>query len=280
MAALLVSSIGRILRESFACVSYPMAACCELTSRLICSPFSPYIFATLGLNIPPIVWAYKSIEATIRHASCFNGTKTTYLLINGIFAILHVIGSIYIIVRIQQNQRREVSEDADIENIHKNIKRLYSGSSITPINENGTSYRQLAGNNNEKQIKTPLPIQSVASTLASMNPDRGDGTVLGAVVDDGPPSSFRRLGQVLCYDVAVAGYIVIVFIWMLWQSFGLWVALASAGTDYYNDNDDDSINYVDLCGNVRRRIIVSIVLGFTYMSVVFFSFGCSLLCLR
>jgi hypothetical protein len=292
MAALLVSSIGRILRESLDCCTYPLAACCELSSRLICSPFTPYLFATLGFNIPPIVWAYKSIEASIRHgpASCFNGTKTIYLWLNAVFAIFHIFGSIYIIVRIQQHQRRRVSEDEDIENIPRTIKRIYSGASVAATIDNSfinSNYRQLASGSpkNDKQLKLPLRIQSVASTLASLNPDRASNdstkTVDGAIVDDGPPSSFRRLGQVLCYDVGVAGYIVIALIWMLWQSFGLWVVISSAGTDYYNNNnDDDSFDYVNLCGNVRIWVVVSIVCGFAYMSVVFFSFSCSLLCLR
>jgi hypothetical protein len=40
-------------------------------------------------------------------------------------------------------------------------------------------------------------------------------------------------------QLGVAGYSFIAFIWMLWQSFGLWVGISSAGTDYYNNNNDD-----------------------------------------
>jgi hypothetical protein len=309
MAALLVTSISRILKESFDCCTYPLSACCELSNRLICSPFTPYLFVSLGFNIPPIVWSYKTIESIIRHGPyCLNGSKTLYILINSIFSLIHIIGSIYIIVRIQQHQRRVVNANEDIENIPHTIKRIYSGGSLSAImdsKEDKDSYRQLGDNinnnnnnntttipkKNDKSLQMPIRIQSVASTLASLKPQTGNDSQNSndfksgdkgqtIIIDDGPPSSFRRLGQVLCYDAGVAGYIVIAFVWMLWQSFGLWVAISSAGTNYYNDDNDDSSEYVDICGNVRTWVIISIVCGFAYMSIVFFSFSCSLLCLR
>lgn len=388
MAAILIKSFGQFLARANTC---PSSACCDCATRIICSPFTPYLVVTFGLNILPIVWTYKSIAAVIEHhngTTCIDGTRSIYLWLNGILAVSHLIGSIYIVYRIQRNHRNVVEEDRDIDNLQSTIQNIYSRGLMsfddvsmthhvnyfpnnnknrsigfdetdgiyrqfdledTTKNTNGKGYIVAGGNKRSNikqqqeqkgdQLPKPTPMKSVASTIASLNPQRND-IPEGQKIDDGAPSSFRRLGQVLCYDSVVAAYIVVATIWMMWQLFGLYVSISSAGrmntsssssysangdntttnsnsyysSNYYEENngddgDDDNNDagtddvyyntyygstggatttttttanhFLEDCGcHFGEWVVASTVLGFAYMTVVFFTFGCSLLCLR
>lgn len=107
-----------------------------------------------------------------------------------------------------------------------------------------------------------VKIESVASLLAGL-PD---------APDDGPANSPQRLGRVLCFDSGVAFYFFLVVLWVLWQSVGVLCAMSLAGNINYNEDDH--------CDNIKRWIVLSTMCGFIYIILVFFAFGCSLLCLR
>jgi hypothetical protein len=87
---------------------------------------------------------------------------------------------------------------------------------------------------------------------------------------NGGPNSFHRLGRVLCYDAGVAVYIIIVIIWMFWQSTGVLKLFGSVGGDNGNEN----------CYQTENWQMYSITLGFLWMMLVCCAFSCSLLCLR
>jgi hypothetical protein len=110
-----------------------------------------------------------------------------------------------------------------------------------------------------KESADNTKIESVASMIAGISESP----------DDGPSNSFHRLGHVLCYDPGAAVYFLIVVLWVIWQSVGVTVAISLVD----NNNNDE-------CSNIRRWIVLSTMCGFLYMMLVFFAFGCSLLCLR
>jgi hypothetical protein len=107
-------------------------------------------------------------------------------------------------------------------------------------------------------------IESVASMIAGISESP----------DDGPSNSFHRLGHVLCYDPGVALYFFVAMLWVIWQSVGVTVAISLAGNMDGDDYDGDQ------CANIKGWIVLSTMCGFLYMMLVFFAFGCSLLCLR
>jgi len=107
----------------------------------------------------------------------------------------------------------------------------------------------------------PNAIESVASLVAGLPDD----------VENDRANSLHRLGNVLCYDPGTAMYFFVAFIWVIWQSVGVVVAMQLASeTDVYDE----------LCEEIKDWVVISTVCGFLYMMLVLFAFGCSLLCLR
>ena len=86
----------------------------------------------------------------------------------------------------------------------------------------------------------------------------------------GARNSCARIKYVLCYDKAMAIYIIVAVFWACWQCVGVskWVENGING-DYNED-----------CYEVARYIGISISLGYAYMCMVFCAFLCSLCCLR
>jgi hypothetical protein len=87
--------------------------------------------------------------------------------------------------------------------------------------------------------------------------------------EHGAENSFQRIKHVVCYDKAVAVYIVAFVIWVIWLSVGISRRLAG------DDGDDD-----DNCNDQVHYMEVTIACGYTYMCMVGFAFACSLCCLR
>jgi hypothetical protein len=99
MAALLCQSLCKFLGDCTACVAYPCRACCECTSKMLCSPFVPYLTVTLAFNVPLMLWGYETIKQNASHCS-----KVWWLWINAFMALGHIAGSLYIVYRIQRSQ--------------------------------------------------------------------------------------------------------------------------------------------------------------------------------
>lgn len=335
MAALLCQSLCRLLTDCSACLSYPCKTCCECTGRMICSPFVPYLTVTFAFNIPLALWGYETIKQKAAHCD-----KVWWLWVNAVMAAFHIVGSIYIVYRIQHNKQEQVhaidepydreappstvlyghvqakafpedgrsdtvdgtgksrmsadSREAILKKKKRRAKPVLDPSQVSYRNmdhpdydPNVTSPRSVTSNtsksksiflnifsthknaaatsDNNEQHHQPTTIQSVASMLAGL-PDHPD---------DGPANSFQRLGQVLCYDTGVALYFFVAVLWVIWQTVGVTVAISLASTGNQND---DAVVYQ--CDSIKRWILLSTVCGFLYMMLVFFAFGCSLLCLR
>jgi hypothetical protein len=84
--------------------------------------------------------------------------------------------------------------------------------------------------------------------------------------EQGAANSFSRIKHVLCYDKAMAVYIVIFIGWIVWLSTGIAKRL-TADESGGCDNEIQAMNVVISC-------------GYMYLSFVFLAFGCSLCCLR
>lgn len=77
MAALLCQSIGQLLSNC----TLPCRSCCDGVSKVLCSPFFPYIALTVGLNLPPVLWGAKAITT-----DC----DSSWLLVNALATGLNV----------------------------------------------------------------------------------------------------------------------------------------------------------------------------------------------
>lgn len=336
MAALLCSSLCKLLGDCTTCVSYPCRACCECTGKMLCSPFVPYLSVTLLFNVPLVLWGYETFKQNATHCD-----KAWWIWINALMALGHILGSMYIVYRIQRNQLHPyvsnnkynneyydhevgyskpskiasplpknqqalayvVSEDDD-----NSRKPLYKKSTVPAVDsDDAMKYQNLdypevrahpvSGATSPKSVHSVSMLSNkfkdlfnnqsdVASTARNTNTiavGGKDSTVEGAKIesvasmiahisespDDGPSNSFHRLGHVLCYDPGAAVYFLIVVLWVIWQSVGVTVAISLV------DNDDG-----EECDKIRQWIVFSTMCGFLYMMLVFFAFGCSLLCLR
>ena len=132
---------------------------------------------------------------------------------------------------------------------------------VAPTSRNNNNNdTMVVKSDNKNSSAEGTKIESVASMIAGLSESP----------DDGPSNSCHRLGHVLCYDPGAAVYFLIVVLWVIWQSVGVTVAISLV--DKYEDGDE--------CENIQRWISWSTVCGFLYMMLVFFAFGCSLLCLR
>jgi hypothetical protein len=235
---------------------------------LICSPFFPYLALTVGLNLPPTLWGFKSF------GSNFETCDTVWLHLNAVGTVLHMVAAFYIVHKIQSDQAVPVPSDtaepvayaayADTGTSNNAADETTSAATTaTKLNDNsktsveeGTHYRSMEGPGGRVQMLSHW-------TSASMS---GPGSA----------NSVQRLGQVLCYDAGVAVYIIIFCAWMVWQSIGMSTVLfGGSGSDDGDDGDDE-----DVCGQVEKWMVFSIICGFLYLMLVCFAFGCSILCLR
>jgi hypothetical protein len=234
---------------------------------LICSPFFPYLALTVGLNLPPTLWGVKSFGTN------FEACDTLWLHLNAVGTALHMVAAFYIVHKIQSDQAvlveaasSETEAYAYAETGTSNNAAGETATAATPVTklndknktsvEEGTHYRSMEGPGGRVQMLSHW-------TSASLS---GPGSA----------NSVQRLGQVLCYDAGVAVYIIIFCAWMVWQSIGMSTVLfGGSGNDDGDDGDDE-----DVCGQVEKWMVFSIICGFLYLMLVCFAFGCSILCLR
>lgn len=99
MAALLCQSLCKLLGDCTSCISYPCQTCCSAASKMICSPFTPYLTVTIAFNFPLMMWGIETFENNA--AFC---EKAWWLWCNSIMAMVHIIGSCYIVYRIQEDK--------------------------------------------------------------------------------------------------------------------------------------------------------------------------------
>jgi len=74
--------------------------CCKATGEIICTPFFPYLALTALLNLPALGFAVKAAT----QSDC---DRTNWLYVNCALCLIHVVMSIYIVRKIQKQQKEE-----------------------------------------------------------------------------------------------------------------------------------------------------------------------------
>lgn len=103
MAAILCKTIGELLSQCCECMKLPCQylgqACgksCEFFGSVICTPFAPYLIATLSLNTPSVVYGIYAIQGYDCSASLVR-----WLIISGAFGLCHMVAAFYMTTIIQ-----------------------------------------------------------------------------------------------------------------------------------------------------------------------------------
>lgn len=264
MAFLLCQSIGQLLSGATQCCTVPCRNCCEGLSNVICSPFFPYLALTVSLNLPPTLWGVKSLENI---GTC----DTVWLHVNAVATALHMVAAFYIVYKIQTDSQPAATEEAvayAVADTGVYVPAAANAATHTKLNdsemsvEEGTHYKSMEG---PRPGSGGLSRIKMLSHWTSSSGGPGESSATAA-------NSVQRLGQVMCYDAGVAVYIIICCAWMVWQSIGVSRVLFGGSSD---DDDGD-----DVCGDMEKWMVFSVICGFVYLMLVCFAFGCSILCLR
>ena len=109
MAAVICTSIGDLCRgcTNILCVAPCKAcgvtcdACCSGISKVVMSPFFPYLLVTYVLNIPPLVLGIQSVS-DLATAGCAGGAQ--WLLINAALCLVHLLASLYVVHKIRKDE--------------------------------------------------------------------------------------------------------------------------------------------------------------------------------
>ena len=272
MAAILCSSLASLCKGLGECLSIPCRlcgvacnGCCEATGRLLTSPFSPYLITTVALNAPPFVWGVRAILESNGLLERCEGD--TWLWINALLCLGHVLAAFYIVYRIQQDlDQHPPSNGGDAEQ---------GAATSTPATASTTkassNYQTMHDDSrNKSSMYTVLSSMMSSSQTKGSTSQAEDDAFLRNRYENGDAYSWQRLQQVLCYDMVVAVYIIGAIFWLIWQSVGVSQAIQ-------NDGGPGNEN---LCDSIQRWNGFSIMCGFIYCMLVCVAFSCSLLCLR
>lgn len=173
------------------------------------SPFCFYLTVTLGLNVPPIVFAGQALA---------NGNNCAvalqWLVVNAVFCIVNVAAAIYISGKVVQPP----SDDDD-----------GNGAPYIAATVDGGKTEQQS----QQQPQLPNGIKKFWQGHSSTHEAR--------LAQD--LTKFGRVREVLCYDPIVAVYIIIGIGYIIWQSmgFGRMNEAAQCG-------GDDLISSAVMCG--------------------------------
>jgi hypothetical protein len=237
---------------------------------VICSPFFPYLALTVGLNLPPTLWGVQSLANVGR-------CDTIWLLVNAVATTLHIVAAFYIVYKIQSETATAepvayAYADTGVSNndtVGETTPVPVAATKLNDTNkmsvEEGTHYRSMEVPGLGPGGLSRVQMLSRWTTISSLSGPGDAGS-------DTAANSVQRLGQVMCYDAGVAVYIVISCAWMVWQSIGISRVLFGGSSG--DDGGDD------VCGEMEKWMVFSIICGFLYLMLVCFAFGCSILCLR
>ena len=257
MAALICESFGKLCGNCCSALTYPCQKCGECFSKVVCSPFFPYLAVTAVLNVPPAIWGLQALGLQCDDSS--------WLLVNGGLCIVHLVAAFYIVNRIQQHQEQEEhfaeAEVVDVEG---------SPEAKNPT----TTSKQTSSDSNYHQMGSTVQasiFNMVTTAVNNKNPTSATraAPATGDGGHEGRAGSVQRMSHVLCYDPGVAIYILIALGWLLWQTIGMSHVFANM------DNDEAE---ADQC-NTQMWTMVSITMGVLYAMLVCCTFACSLLCL-
>jgi len=229
---------------------------CDGCGHVLKSPFFPYLAVTLSFNLPPAVWGFRA-----KVQGCDGSSSGHWLLVNAIYALIHVLAAFYIVHQIQKSTTgNDVAESS-------------GGGSTNPASSSSALGDPEKGTSKEKQqpAKVTRYERVTESTTSggfsyfSYSSSSRSSTLAGE-------GTWARMIQVIGYDIGVALYIVVFLAWLVWQSIGV-SRILGGDFDGYDGNGG-------ACGRVHSWATNSLVLGWMYMMVVCASFCCSLCCLR
>lgn len=240
---------------------------------VLSSPFFPYLAVTAALNIPPAIWGLQSLQC---------GDEASWLWINGALCVVNVIASFYIVNKIQQEVKEQITEAqvvGDVEGAGSTEKAASVNASTTSTTSNA-KYQNMDQTSTKQEPAFKAEIFNMATNaFIQATParyvmkDRGTTTAGAATTEDSPegghPNTMKRMSKVLCYDAGVAIYILFALGWLLWQTIGVSKAFV--------DNDEEGEQGV--C-DTQQWIFLSLTCAVMYASLVCVVFACSLLCLR
>ena len=198
MAAILCNGIGKICSGTCdalgSILSLPCKACglaCDGVSQALRSPFCLYLTVTLGLNIPPVIFAG---QALVNNNGC--NVALQWLSINAFFCIVNMVAAIYISGKVvhDPNDADAVGNDAPY------IEATMDSNSNSNSN-NKTSDQQQQSSTMKKFWQGPYTAANETRVVKTL-------------------SRVCRVRDVLCYDPVVAVYIIIGICYIIWQSMG------------------------------------------------------------
>lgn len=160
---------------------------------------------------------------------------TRWIGVNAVGTLAHILGAFYIVLQIQRSDNE--------------------GS--------GTVIAQAVDTERGASPKTSY--ERVVETSEVKMGDGGKFSTVYMRSSTNNGGSLHRLGQVMCYDVGVAAYIIVFLAWVVWQSMGIGAVIGGEMGD---------------CEDVQKWATNSLILGWVYMMIVASAFCCSMLCLR
>lgn len=307
MAAVLCKSMGSLCASFGQCITMPFRACgtvcgaaCENCTKVFASPFTPYILTTLALNLPPVIWGLKSAVNQLQQQQ-FDCHGERWLWTYAVLSFIHIVASIYISSRIQDrsNDDRDDGYDEHMDGVKVEMPMATTGTKVATATTTGATappppmqapYHAYEESMDEAEkgsgmkntaANAAASFVRIATAATAAFPTSNNNTSRAAPVaafdttDDGragKSNSIQRLKQVLCYDVGVALYILVVIFWFVWQSYGISQVLFAPRNDYENESE--------ICDSIGTWVILSIMCGFLYIMLVCVAFACSFLCLR
>jgi hypothetical protein len=274
MAALICDSFGKLCGSCCDVLTLPCKLCGECCSKVICSPFFPYLAVTMALNFPPAVWGLQAFGLQCDGSS--------WLWTNGALCIVHMVAAFYIVHKVQKHQHEEEILHYAQATVVGDVEQLASAAkkAAPTKHSSDTSYQRMGGaqpnifeavataikdHNNKGTLTSKAPVMATAHTTTTLT------THTYADGGHGAANSFQRLSRVLCYDPGVALYIVAAVVWLLWLTVGMSKVFVIGE----NGNGDNA-----LCESTHKWILMSLTCATVYCSLVCFAFSCSLICMR
>eukprot|EP00986_Skeletonema_menzelii_P001144 scaffold306_cov142-Skeletonema_menzelii.AAC.10 len=198
MAAILCNGIGKLCSGTCdalgSILSLPCRACgvaCDGVTQALKSPFCLYLTVTVGLNIPPVIFAGQALANN-------NGCNVAlqWLSINSFFCIVNVAAAIYISGKVVHDPN---DHDEDVVG-------------------NDAPYIEATMESNNKSKTSDQQQQQQSSTMKKFW--QGPHTAANETRVVKTLSKVGRVRDVLCYDPLVAVYIIIGICYIIWQPMG------------------------------------------------------------
>lgn len=191
MAAIICESLSKILRGTCEALGTVLTLPCKVCglangqlANLCRSPFCLYLCMAIGLNLPPIIFAGKSIAGKgYGSQECISASNWLYL--NSLLCFINIAMAFYLSIKITYETSSEQNDNADAYVDMENNK-VDTDAAQKPALKKAFTQKVL-----DNTFETDTRSKSVA-----------------------------RVKDILCYDPIVAVYIIIGIFYMCWQTVG------------------------------------------------------------